>query len=153
MKIQNDCVVGMHYTLTNDAGEVLDTSDGSDPLVYVQGAGNIIPGLEAAMVDKTMGDKLDVVVEPLDGYGPRVEELIQEVPIGAFEGVEEMQVGMQFQADTEQGPLPVRVTGIDGDTVTVDGNHELAGVRLNFAVSIETVREATEEEVSHGHAH
>ncbi len=153
MEIQKGKVVGMHYTLKNDEGVVIDSSEGRDPLVFLQGYGNIIPGLESQLEGKTVGDKMDVVVEPEQGYGVRHEQMIQQVPLSAFEGVEKLEVGMQFQAQTAQGPVPVRVIAVEGEEVTIDGNHELAGVRLHFAVSIETVREATEEELAHGHAH
>jgi FKBP-type peptidyl-prolyl cis-trans isomerase SlyD len=153
MEIQKGRVVGMHYTLRNDDGEIIDTSEGREPLTFLQGYGNIIKGLEAELEGKKLGDKLDVVVEPEEGYGVAHEQLIQQVPRSAFEGVDELQIGMQFQAQTEQGPVPIRVIAIEGEEVTIDGNHELAGVRLHFSVSIETVREASEEEISHGHVH
>ena len=153
MEIQDNMVVGMHYTLKNDAGEVLDSSEGRDPLVFLQGKGNIISGLESALVGKTTGDKLDVTVEPEDGYGVRREELMQKIPRSAFQGVDDVQVGMQFQAQTEKGPIPLRVTAIEGDEITVDANHVLASVRLHFSVSIESIREASDEEKSHGHVH
>lgn len=153
MQIQENTVVGMHYTLRNDAGDVIDTSQGREPLTYLQGGGNIITGLETALTGKQEGDQLEVTVEPEDGYGVRHDELIQEVPRSAFEGVSELEVGMRFQAQTDRGPVPIRIASINGDTVTIDGNHELAGERLHFSVSIESVREATAEEIAHGHAH
>ncbi len=153
MKIQDNCVVAIHYTLTNDDGEVIDTSEGRDPLRYLQGHGNIIPGLEQALLGLVVGDSLSVVVEPEDGYGTKQDSLIQAVPREAFEGVDVIEVGMQFQAQTAQGPIPVTVIAVDGESVTLDGNHELAGVRLNFAVKIEDVREASPEELDHGHVH
>ena len=153
MEIQKGRVVGMHYTLKNDEGDVLDSSEGREPLAFLQGYGNIIRGLESQLEGKKLGDSLMVTVEPEEGYGVRHEQLIQQVPRAAFEGVDQLEVGMQFQAQTEQGPVPIRVIAVDGDDVTIDGNHELAGVRLHFQVSIESVREATEEEVAHGHVH
>ena len=153
MKIQNNRVVGVHYTLKNDAGETIDSSGGREPLVFLQGANNIISGLESALMGKTVGDKLEVTIEPEAGYGIRRDELLQKIPRSAFEGTDNLQVGMQFESQTEQGPMPIRVTAIEGDTVTVDGNHELAGIRLHFAVSVESIREATAEEISHGHVH
>lgn len=153
MKIEENMVVGMHYTLKNDAGEVIDSSDGGEPLRFLQGCGNIIIGLETALLGKAVGDRLDVVVEAKDGYGERQEELVQEVPKEAFQDVADLKVGMRFEAQTEQGPVPVVVSAIEGDMVRVDGNHELAGVRLHFAVSIETIRAATPEEIAHGHVH
>jgi len=153
MNIGESKVVSIHYTLTNDAGEVLDSSDGKDPLVYLHGAGNIVIGLENALENKVTGDSLKVVVEPEEAYGERREELVQQAPINAFEGVDDLQVGMRFQAETEQGAIPIMVTHIEGDAVTVDANHELAGVRLHFDVTVENVREASPEELEHGHAH
>lgn len=153
MQIANNKVVQIHYTLKNDAGETLDTSDGREPLAFLQGSGGIIPGLESALEGKSTGDKLDVVVEPEDGYGVHQKEAVQQVPLSAFEGIENLKAGMQLQAETERGPVPVKVAAVEGDTVTIDANHELAGKRLHFAVSIEDVRDATEEEISHGHVH
>ncbi|WP_353982238.1 peptidylprolyl isomerase [Salinicola endophyticus] len=153
MQIAQNSVVAFHYTLTNDAGEVLDSSEGRDPLTYLHGAGNIIPGLEKQLEGRANGDKLTVAVEPSEGYGEVQPALVQEVPRDAFQGVEEVQPGMQFQAQTQEGPLMVTVTKVEGDTVTVDGNHPLAGEKLNFDVEITEVREATEDEVSHGHVH
>jgi len=153
MQIKKDCVVAMHYTLTNDQGEVLDSSDGRDPLKFLQGAHNIISGLEKALEGKKVGDAFDVSVEPEEAYGVRHEQMIQQVPKSAFQGVDNIAVGMTFQAETEQGPVPVKITEVAEETVTVDGNHELAGQRLHFKVSIEEVREATAEEKEHNHVH
>ena len=153
MNIADKHVVSIHYTLTNDAGDVLDTSEGKEPLKYLHGAGNIIPGLERALLDKTAGEELNVTVEPADGYGEHREELIQKVPREAFQGVEQLDVGMRFQAQTQNGPVMVVITDVGEAEVTVDGNHELAGQRLHFAVKIEDVRTANQEELDHGHVH
>jgi FKBP-type peptidyl-prolyl cis-trans isomerase SlyD len=153
MQIADRCVVSMHYTLTNDRGEVLDSSDGREALVYLQGAGNIIPGLESALVGKQVGDKLTVKVAPQDGYGERDARMVQDVPRRAFQGVKDIKVGMRFQTQGPQGPTSIVVTRVAGDMVTVDGNHPLAGENLNFAVEITAVREASEEELAHGHVH
>ena len=153
MNIADKHVVSIHYTLTNDAGDVLDTSEGKEPLEYLHGAGNIIPGLERALLDKTAGEELNVTVEPADGYGEHREELIQKVPREAFQGVEQLDVGMRFQAQTQNGPVMVVITDVGEAEVTVDGNHELAGQRLHFAVKIEDVRTANQEELDHGHVH
>jgi FKBP-type peptidyl-prolyl cis-trans isomerase SlyD len=153
MQIAQNSVVAFHYTLTNDAGEVLDSSEGREPLTYLHGAGNIIPGLEKELEGRAAGDKLTATVEPGEGYGEKQEQLVQEVPRDAFQGVESIEPGMQFQAQTQGGPLMVTVTQVEGDTVTVDGNHPLAGQTLNFAVEIASVREASEEEIEHGHVH
>ncbi len=153
MQIAQNSVVKFHYTLTNDAGEVLDSSDGRQPLTYLHGAGNIIPGLERQLEGRETGDKLNVSVTPEEGYGEVQPQLVQEVPRDAFQGVEAVEPGMQFQAQTQGGPLMVTVTKVEGDTVTVDGNHPLAGQKLNFDVEIADVREASQEELEHGHVH
>lgn len=154
MKIQNNRAVSFHYSLTDDKGNQLDSSAGTDPLAYLHGAGNIIPGLESALEGKSVGDSLEVAVVAAEGYGEVQQELIQEVPKSSFQGVDTIEVGMQFEAQTSQGgTVPVSVTAVTDDTVTVDGNHPLAGVNLNFDISIEDVREATEDEIANGHIH
>ncbi len=153
MFITDDSVVSIHYTLKNDAGEVIDSSSGSDPLAYLQGHGNLIPGLERELIGKQVGDKLSVRIAPADGYGELDASLIQEVPRTAFPGVDNIQVGMQFQAQSNHGPRTVTITKLVGDSVTVDGNHPLAGQHLNFAVEVTEIRAATQEELSHGHVH
>ena len=153
MQIAQNSVVAFHYTLTNDTGEVLDSSEGRQPLTYLHGAGNIIPGLEKQLEGREAGEKLSVSVSPEEGYGEVEPQLVQEVPRDSFQGVEEVAPGMQFQAQTQGGPLMVTVTQVEGDTVTVDGNHPLAGQKLNFEVEIAEVREASQEEVEHGHVH
>ena len=153
MKIADQSVVSIHYTLTNDAGDILDTSEHSDPLVYLHGAGNIIPGLENALLTKAAGDSFKVSIEPAQGYGEHDETMVQQVPKDAFQGVQNIEVGMQFQARSDQGAMTVTVTGVDGDTVTIDANHPLAGERLHFAIEVVEVRTATQEELTHGHAH
>lgn len=153
MRIAERTVVTFHYTLTNDAGEVLDSSRGREPLPYLHGAGNIVPGLEKEMTDKAAGDTFDVVVSPEEGYGVHNPMMVQQVPKQAFGGVDQVEVGMQFEAQTGQGMLAVVITAIDGDMVTVDGNHPLAGQNLNFAIEVVDVREASVEECLHGHVH
>jgi len=153
MVIQENCVVSIHYTLTNKTGEVLDSSTGKEPLHYLHGAANIIPGLEKELAGKTSGDHLNVTVPPDQAYGEHQQQLVQQVPRDAFQGIERVEAGMQFQAETDNGTMHVVVTEVDEDNVTVDGNHPLAGETLNFDVSVEEVREATSEEVAHGHPH
>jgi FKBP-type peptidyl-prolyl cis-trans isomerase SlyD len=149
-----DKVVLIHYTLKNDSGEVIDSSSGGDPLAYIHGQGNIIPGLEKALEGKQSGDKVNVSVEPSEGYGERDDSLVQQVPRRAFGGAPNVQPGMQFHAQTSQGHTRVvTVTRIQGDMVTVDGNHPLAGENLHFDVEVTEVRDATEEELEHGHVH
>ena len=153
MNISNDCVASFHYTLTDNTGKVLDSSSGQEPLSYLHGAHNIIPGLESALEGKTVGDKLNVAVPAADAYGLRNDDLMQELPSSMFSGIEKIEVGMEFHAETEHGLQVVTVTKVDGDQVTIDGNHPLAGIDLNFDVEITEVRAATEEELNHGHAH
>ncbi|HET9032621.1 MAG TPA: peptidylprolyl isomerase [Dokdonella sp.] len=153
MQISERKVASFHYTLTNDAGDVLDSSEGREPLAYLHGAGNIVPGLESEMTGRSAGDKFKVDVTPENGYGTYIEELVQVVPRESFQGVDELAVGMQFQAQTAQGAIAVVVTAIEGDQVTVDGNHPLAGETLHFDVEIAEVRDASEEETQHGHVH
>lgn len=152
--IGNNLVVSVHYKLTDDDGNVLDSSEGSEPLAYLHGAGNIIPGLEKALVGKVEGDSLQVRVEPAEGYGEVVPELIQTVERTAFQGVDSVEVGMVFEAQTQDGSIQrIVVKEVDGDEITIDANHPLAGVVLNFDIEIVGVREATQEEISHGNIH
>jgi len=154
MKVCKDKVVLMHYTLKNDAGDVIDSSDGADPLPFLQGHGNIIAGLESALEGSKVGDKLDVSIEPEEGYGLRMKDAIQEIPSSALQGVDEVKVGMQLQSQDKDGnAFLVTVTKIEDDKITVDGNHPLAGQTLHFSVSIESIRKAEAEELSHGHVH
>ncbi len=154
MQIQDNAVVSIHYTLTNEAGDTIDSSAGAEPLAYLHGAANIIPGLEDALVGKTAGDKLNVTVAPADGYGEHIAELVQEVPSEMFQGVDEVQVGMEFHAESNTGqPIAVTVTKVEDDKVTIDANHPLAGVTLNFDVEVVEVRDASAEELEHGHVH
>jgi len=153
MIISDKCVASFHYTLTDNDGKVLDSSEGHEPLAYLHGAQNIVPGLEKEMTGKTVGDTLSVHVSPSEGYGEKDEQLIQDLPRSMFGGIENIEVGMAFHAQTEQGTQVVEVINIEGDTITIDGNHPLAGIDLNFEVEITEVREATTEELEHGHVH
>ncbi|MEL0638744.1 MULTISPECIES: FKBP-type peptidyl-prolyl cis-trans isomerase [Marinomonas] len=153
MQIAENAVVSMHYTLTDEQGQELDSSVGQEPLVFLSGAQNIIDGLDNALQGKTAGEKLTVSVSPEEGYGEVHQELIQKVPRDNFQGVEEIQVGMQFMAQTPGGEQPVTVIGVEEDGVMLDGNHPLAGKTLNFDVEIVDVREAVAEELEHGHVH
>ena len=151
--IKENSVVTMHYELKDSEGEVLDSSRGQDPLVYLHGAGNIIVGF-GRIEGSTIGDNVAAVVSPEKGYGMPVDALVQTVPKEAFgEEIDKVEVGMRFQAETEQGPVPVVVTAMDDAMVTVDGNHPLAGKELHFDVSIAEIRQASAEEIEHGHAH
>jgi len=145
----------MTYTLTNAEGQVLDQADASHPFVYMQGAHNIIPGLEQALAGKQAGDTAVVTVQPEDAYGEYNEQLTQQVPRQMFGNVPEDQlvVGAQFQAQTNGGVEIITIADVDGDMITIDANHPLAGETLTFDVKILDVRAATPEEIEHGHAH
>ncbi len=153
MQIAKDAVVTIDYTLTDEEGTVLDSSEGHEPLAYIHGVGNIIPGLERALEGRSAGDSLKVSVQPEDGYGERNDALTQVVPRERFELDDEIAVGMQFHTPTSGGMQVVTVVAVEGDEVTVDANHPLAGVTLNFDVTVAEVRPATPEELSHGHVH
>ena len=154
MNISDKCVVAFHYKLTNSDGEQLDSSDGQDPLKYLHGASNIVPGLEKKLEGKKAGDTLKVEVQPDEGYGQVNPEMVQKVPRSAFDGAPEIKSGMQFQAQGSGGEAQlITVKDVSEEEITVDGNHPLAGQVLHFDVTIEDVREASEEELAHGHAH
>ncbi len=154
LMVGDKLVVSMHYTLTDNEGNTLDSSDGAEPLAYLHGAGNIISGLEQALVGKVVGDSLKVTVAPADGYGEVVPELMQSVPREMFQGVDEIKAGMAFEAEGEGGQVQrVVVKEVTDTEVVVDANHPLAGMTLNFDVNIVEIRDATEEEIAHGHAH
>jgi FKBP-type peptidyl-prolyl cis-trans isomerase SlyD len=153
MNIARDSVVSIHYTLRDDAGDVIDSSAEREPLVYLHGYGNIVEGLERELEGKGTGDKLSVKVSPAEGYGEYEDQLVQKVPRRTLKGIANVRVGMQLHAQTPQGTRVVTVTHIVGDMLTIDGNHPLAGKALNFEVEIADVRQATEEELSHGHVH
>ena len=153
MAIGQDSVVTIHYTLKDDGGEIIDRSSPEEPLAYLHGNGNLVPGLERELEGKNAGDKLSVKVSPADGYGEYDKQLVQQVPRRSLSGISNIKVGMQLQAQTPQGVRVLTVKRIASDMVTVDGNHPLAGKALNFDVEIVEVRAATEEELSHGHVH
>jgi FKBP-type peptidyl-prolyl cis-trans isomerase SlyD len=145
--------MNIHYTLTDGEGKVIDTSEGQEPLAYLHGAGNIIPGLEKALLGKTVGDKFNVSIPASEAYGLRDDSMVQELPSNMFSGIENIEVGMEFHAETEHGLQVVTVTQVEGDNVVIDGNHPLAGVDLTFDVEVAEIRAASAEELEHGHAH
>lgn len=153
MVICDKKVVTLDYTLTDNADQIIDQSkDGT--FAYLHGAHNIIPGLEKALLDKKVGDSLKVSISPEEGYGLRDDSMIQEVSIDMFESADQVQVGQQFHAQGPEGhDIVITVTKVENDSVTIDGNHPLAGVQLNFDVTVVDIRDASEEEVAHGHAH
>jgi FKBP-type peptidyl-prolyl cis-trans isomerase SlyD len=153
MQVADNMAVSIHYTLTNDDGEVLDSSIGDEALVFLQGSGNIISGLENAMIGKVVGDKFNVRIAPEEAYGELMEDMIQVISRDMFEGIDDIEVGMQFHADVSSGSGVVTVVSIDDENITIDGNHPLAGLPLTFDVEVIDVRPATKEETAHGHIH
>lgn len=153
MEITADRVVTIHYTLKDDAGAVLDSSAGGEPLAYIQGHGNLVIGLEKALEGRQGGENLTVDVAPADGYGTHDPALIQRVPKRSLQGAGDIKKGMQFQARTDDGLRVFTVTAVIGDMVTLDGNHPLADQTLHFDIEIVAVREASAEELEHGHVH
>ena len=147
-------VVEFHYTVSDAAnGEQLDSSKDSEPLTYLHGANNLIPGLEAELAGKSVGDEFEVTIDAADAYGEYSDDRVQVVPISAFEGVEKIEPGVMVAAETEQGAIEMIITEVNGDEVTVDANHPLAGRSLTFQVSVEFIRDASAEEIDHGHVH
>lgn len=153
MNIAKDSVVTMNYTLKNDTGEVMDTSEGRSPLVYLHGVGALIPGLENELNGKKIADKLAVVIAPEHAYGSRSEDLLRVVSKDGFQGEEELKAGMRVQLDTEDGQMVAVVSDVTGEDVTLDMNHPLADMTLHFDVEVVDVRPATAEELAHGHVH
>ena len=154
LMIGQNSVVSMHYTLKNDDGEVMDSSNGKEPMVYLHGANNLIPGLEAELTGKTSGATFNASIPPDKAYGEQSDELIQVISKSMFEGVESIEPGMTFVAQGDGGAQrQVRVTQVEGDDVTIDANHPLAGQTLHFEVEVVDVREGTPQEIEHGHVH
>ena len=153
MQITKHSVASLEYTLTNDQGEVLDTTSGRGPLAYIHGTESIIPGLEQELDGKQPGDAFQVRIDPAAAYGERDENMVQSVSRAQMPDGE-LEVGMQLQAQSDDGnAFLVTVTEVAGDEVTLDANHPLAGVALNFEVKVVDVRTATEDELAHGHPH
>lgn len=153
MKIADNSVVSIHFGVAQVDGNPLDSTENGAPLEFIQGAGYLVPGLEAELAGKEVGDKFDVTLEAKDAYGEFQEALVQEVPRNLFEGVDTIEVGMSFQADTDQGPRTVEVTSVTDEMVSIDANHPLAGMALQFVGEVVAIREATQEELAHGHIH
>lgn len=154
-KVEDNKVVSLHYTLTSDEGEVLDSSEGGQPLEFVQGQGQIIPGLEKELYDMEVGEEKQVTVPPAEGYGERQPDQVQALPRDAFPPDMDIEEGMAVQMrDSNTGQVyQAVVTDVEPETVQVDFNHPLAGENLNFEVKVADVRDATDEELEHGHAH
>ena len=153
MQISKNSVVTINYTLKNDQGETLDESQ-DNSFLYMHGAGGIIPGLEKEMEGKSVDEEFSAHIEPADGYGERDDSMVQVVAREMFESDHPIEEGIQFHAESPEGDmLTVTVTKIDGDNITIDGNHPLAGIALNFDIKIAEIREASAEEIEHGHVH
>ena len=153
MTIAKHSVVAIHYELKNDEGTTLDSSEGSEPLVYLHGTGALVPGLENELEGRDSGESFEVSITPAEGYGEHIGDLIQEVPRDVFSDVESLEPGMQFRTSDPEGSRIITVVEAGDEIVTIDANHPLAGVTLHFSVSIEATRPATDEEISHGHVH
>ncbi|WP_109080124.1 peptidylprolyl isomerase [Aggregatibacter aphrophilus] len=153
MKVAKNVVVSIAYQVRTEDGVLVDEAPANQPLQYLQGHNNLVIGLENALEGKSVGDKFEVRVKPEEGYGEYNENMVQRVPKDVFVGVDELTVGMRFIADTDMGPLPVVITEVGDNDVVVDGNHMLAGQELHFTVEVVDTREATLEEIAHGHLH
>jgi FKBP-type peptidyl-prolyl cis-trans isomerase SlyD len=152
--IKNNDVVNLSYCLKNSKGEELDKSDASQPFAYLHGKGQIVPGLEKALEGLAIGDKKEVTVPPSEGYGDHVPTLKTQVERSNFPKDVDIKPGMQFEAEDEgKQRIIFEVISIEGDKINIDGNHPLAGQTLHFSVEVTGIREATQEELSHGHAH
>ena len=152
MKIADKKAVAIEFTLKDDKDELLETSVGKDPLWYLQGLGNLVPGLEKALEGKDVGETVDVNLAPADAYGERDDKEVRNVPLRRFKA-QRVQIGGRYQIDAKDGPRVVVVLSVSGDYARVDGNHPLAGKALHFICKVIDVRDATEEEQQHGHVH
>lgn len=153
LMIGKNSVVSIHYTLKDDDGQVMDSSSGGEPLAYLHGANNLIPGLEKQLNGKTTGQSFTASIPPAEAYGETNPELIQTIDREMFQGVDVIEPGMAFTAQGEHGQQQIMVTAVDGDQITVDANHPMAGKTLHFDVEVMDVRAATEQELAHGHVH
>lgn len=150
--IDKHSVVSFHYTLRDADGNLLDQSE-HQPLTYLHGNNAIIPGLEKALTGKAVGDRFTITIAPQDAYGEYHQEGVNTVPREQFKGVEDIQPGMQFEANANGQAMLVTVTKVEENSVTIDANHPLAGQTLTFDIHVVEVRSATAEEISHGHVH
>jgi len=152
MEIADRRAVTIHYTLKNDADELLESSQGRDPLTYLHGVGNIVPGLEKALAGKQAGDVVKASLAPADAYGAHEEQRVRNVPLRKLPEAR-VRAGQRYRVQTDRGPINALVTAVKGDYATVDLNHPFAGMNLHFEVTVVGVREATAEELEHGHVH
>jgi len=151
MKIENNCVVSLHFKLTNEKDQLLDESPEDAPLIYLHGGAGIIPELESGLTGKTLGESFNITISPEDGYGEHQPHMVQEYPMSAFPDASAIKPGVQLEAQSEEGVMSVVVVKVEGDLVTIDANHPLAGMTLIFDGKIEAIRQATEDEISDGH--
>ncbi|MBZ4202514.1 MAG: peptidylprolyl isomerase [Methylovulum sp.] len=153
MQVADNIAVTIHFTLTDDDGEIIDSSIGEEPMTYLHGSGQVITGLEKALLGKTVGEKFTIRIEPEEAYGVFSEDRIEVIPRDMFDEGDVIEVGMQFEADVAENPAIITIVAVEGDNVTIDSNHPLADVALTFEVEIIGLRPATEEELEHGHVH
>ncbi len=153
MKIGKNAAVSIDYILTDGEGELIDRSEAGSPLVYLHGTGQILPALEQLLEGKSIGDKISPTLSPSEGYGIPSEDLVRHVPKSEFSEVSDLAVGMHFQVDSKNGPVVFEVMEITGDKVVLDGNHPLAGKELHFEIEVKAIREASKDEIAHGHVH
>ncbi len=153
MKIEDDKVVGIHYTLKDNEGNTLDSSAGKDPLFYLHGYGQLVPGLEDELESKALKENFSVKVSAEDGYGDYNKELVYVLDRSKFPEPEKVEIGMAFTSKTKEGQFNLNVVDVDGDKITLDANHPLAGKELNFDVEVTEIRDATKEEITHEHVH
>ena len=153
MQVEKNKVVEIDYTVKNDSGQVIDSSEGRDPLSYIQGIGNLIPGVENALEGRNSGERVEITVPPEIGYGVRDDSLMLKIERAKFAEVDDLKEGQRFRMETPDGPMVFTVLKVDDAEVLVDGNHPLAGMTLNFDITIQSIREATAEELEHGHVH
>lgn len=147
MNVSHHKAVTVEYTLSDDAGTILDTSKGREPLSYIHGTGGLLPGFESALEGKSASDRFSFTIGPEEGYGQRNESLVFTVPKERFEEIEGLEEGMHFAVNGPQGGMVMRVTNIAETEVTLDGNHPLAGTTLHFQVEVLDIRDATDEEI------
>lgn len=153
MQVSEHKVVTLNYEVVDDQGQLIDRSEDDGPLAYIHNTGQLIPGLENALEGRSQGDRLSIDVPPDQGYGERDEEGVQTVSRDQFDDDAAIEAGMQFEAQDDDGHQIVTVVGVDDDNITLDTNHPLAGKTLHFEVEIIEVRDATPEELDHGHVH
>ena len=155
MEISKNKIASLSYTLKNDDGQILDQADKENPFLYMHGTGGIIKGLESALENKKVDENFNVIISPEDAYGEHDPALTEAVPRTMFEGIsdENLVAGAQFHAQTAQGTQIITIADVEGDMVKIDANHPLAGQTLHFEVAVLDIRDASEDEIAHGHPH